>query len=122
MQIIKLKEKHLREIIVLREESNEKALRVFKETNDIHLANLNNTYARAKATIEEIVLKTVSMDEHKGFLAMTERRFMEIEKKHSEDKGATRIIDKKESGREKLIYFVIGFVSSVIITIINSYL
>ena len=120
--IIKSNDKHLREIIALNEKSNEKALLIFKETNSIHLASLNNLYTRTDIMLNDIAKKTVSTDEHAGFREIVDRRFNELEGQHREEKGAGKIMEKKETGNEKLYYFIAGAILAILTTLINHYL
>jgi hypothetical protein len=119
--IIKSNDRHLREIITLSERFNEKALLIFKETNDIHLGNLNNLYARTDKMLNDIAKKTVSIDEHTGFKALSDKRFNDLEGQHREEKGENKIIEKKETGNEKLYYFIAGAVLAILTTLINYY-
>jgi len=62
------------------------------------------------------------VDEHSGFKQMCEKRFNDLEAIHIEEKGANKIAAKKETGNEKLIYFIAGVILSIIMTLLNFYL
>ena len=120
--IIDLNDKHLRELMSQSEVFHNESLKIFKETNDIHLAHLNNTYNRAEGTVNEIAKKTVSTDEHIGFKQMCEKRFNDLEAVHLKEEGANKLVEKKETGNEKLYYFIAGAIVSIILLLIGIYL
>jgi hypothetical protein len=110
--LIKKNDKAIRELFKLHEKYSNEALNIFKDTNNIHLEHLNNTYTVTKRIIDDIASRTVGIVTFEGFRDMTNKRLSDLEAIHLKQEGETKITDKHVENTGKWIYFVIAMVAA----------